>query len=124
MAHCGTSLEGDFIWSVTYTDIYSGWTANRAVFNKGATGIVAATQEVEDALPFKVLGFDCDNGSEFLNHHLVSYFTKRPKQVKFTRSRPYHKNDNGTTRGAEELDSCPTTAGLPEIGRSAVSGED
>ena len=95
MAHCGTSLEGDFIWSVTYTDIESGWTANRAVFNKGARGIVAATQEVEEALPFKVLGFDCNNGSKFLNHHLVSYFTKRPKQVKFTRSRPYHKNDNG-----------------------------
>lgn len=95
VAHCGTSLEGDFIWSVTYTDIYSGWTANRAVFNKGSTGIVAATQEVEAALPFKVLGFDCDNGSEFLNHHLVSYFTERPKRVKFTRSRPYHKNDNG-----------------------------
>lgn len=36
VAHCGTSLEEDFIWSVTYTDIHSGWTANRAVWNKGA----------------------------------------------------------------------------------------
>lgn len=63
VAHCGSSLEGDFIWSVTYTDILSGWTALRAVWNKGATGIIAVTGEVEAALPFELLGFDCDNGS-------------------------------------------------------------
>lgn len=95
VAHCGESLEGDFVWSVTYTDIYSGWTANRAVWNKGATGIVAATREVEAGLPFALLGFDCDNGSEFLNWHLVRYFQEREKKVGFTRSRPYHKDDNG-----------------------------
>jgi len=95
VAHCGGSLEGDFIWSVTYTDIYSGWTANRAVWNKGAGGVVEATREVEKALPFELLGFDCDNGSEFLNWHLVNYFTNRKEKVGFTRSRPYHKNDNG-----------------------------
>jgi len=95
VAHCGESLEGDFVWSVTYTDIHSGWTALRAVWNKGAHGIVAATREVEAALPFEILGFDCDNGSEFLNWHLVKYFQERPKQVGFTRSRPYHKDDNG-----------------------------
>lgn len=95
VAHCGSSLQGDFIWSVTYTDICSGWTSNRAVWNKGAHGIVEATRCVEASLPFEVLGFDCDNGSEFLNYHLINYFTNRPKRVQFTRSRPYHKNDNG-----------------------------
>jgi hypothetical protein len=95
VAHCGNSLEGDFIWSVTYTDIYSGWTVNRAVWNKGAEGVLAATREVEAALPFPILGFDCDNGSEFLNWHLAGYFDRPQKKVSFTRSRPYHKNDNG-----------------------------
>lgn len=95
VAHCGSSLEGSFVWSVTYTDIASGWTANRAVWNKGAEGIVAATREVEGALPFAIRGFDCDNGSEFLNWHLVRYFQDRPRRVGFTRSRPYHKDDNG-----------------------------
>ena len=95
VAHCGGSLEGDFVWSVTYTDIHSGWTANRAVWNKGSAGIVAATREVEAALPFEILGFDCDNGSEFLNWHLVRYFQERTQPVGFTRSRPYHKDDNG-----------------------------
>ena len=46
-------------------------------------------------LPFPILGFDCDNGSEFLNHHLIRYYTERPQHpVAFTRSRPYRKNDN------------------------------
>ena len=94
VAHCGTSLAGDFIWSLTYTDIFSGWTEGRAVWNKGAAGVVAATQDVEEALPFGLLGFDCDNGSEFLNHHLWGYLTKRRRPVEFTRSRPYHKDDN------------------------------
>jgi hypothetical protein len=95
VAHCGNSLEGDFIWTVTYTDICSGWTSHRAVWNKGAQGIVEATKEVEAALPFPLLGFDCDNGSEFLNYHLLYYFQKRPRPIGFTRSRPYHKDDNG-----------------------------
>jgi hypothetical protein len=95
VAHCGGSLEGDFIWSVTFTDIYSGWTANRAVWNKGAHGIVEATREVEALLPFELLGFDTDNGSEFLNWHLLRHFQERPKAVGFTRSRPYQKDDNG-----------------------------
>ena len=95
VAHCGESLEGDFVWSVTYTDIYSGWTVLRAVWNKGAQGIVEATRGVEATLPFALKGFDCDNGSEFLNWHLVRYFQERTPQVGFTRSRPYHKDDNG-----------------------------
>ena len=95
VAHCGGSLEGDFVWSVTYTDIFSGWTSLRAVWNNGAHGVVEATRDVEATLPFPIEGFDCDNGSEFLNWHLVRYFQERTKQVHFTRSRPYHKNDNG-----------------------------
>lgn len=94
VAHCGGSLAGDFIWSVTYTDILSTWTEGRAVWNKGAHGVLAATADVEASLPFELLGFDCDNGSEFLNYHLLRYFQDRPKAVNFTRSRPYHKNDN------------------------------
>jgi hypothetical protein len=58
-------------------------------------GYLEATRDVEALLPFAILGFDCDNGSEFLNWHLVSYFDQREKKVGFTRSRPYHKNDNG-----------------------------
>ena len=49
---------------------------------------------MEAHLPFEILGFDSDNGSEFLNQHLIRYFQERPKKVGFTRSRTYKKNDN------------------------------
>jgi hypothetical protein len=96
VAHCGNSLEGDFVWSITFTDIHTTWTENRAIWNKGSAGVVKRVEELEAVLPFKIKGFDSDNGSEFLNYHLLRYFTDRPKQrlVQFTRSRPYHKNDN------------------------------
>jgi len=94
VAHCGGSLAGDFIWSITCTDIMTGWTVSRAVWNKGAEGVLTQIRDVEDALPFPILGFDCDNGGEFLNHHLLRYFQERPRPVIFTRSRPYHKDDN------------------------------
>lgn len=94
VAHCGGSLAGDFIWSAIFTDICSAWTEGRAVWNKGAAGGGAAVESVEAALPFELLGFDSDNGSEFLNHHLRDHFALRKKPVGFTRSRPYHKDDN------------------------------
>ena len=94
VAHCGDSLEGDFIWSLCFTDLATGWTELRAVWNKGSHGVREAVREMESKLPFSILGFDCDNGSEFLNHHLWRYFARRKEPVQFTRSRPYHKNDN------------------------------
>ena len=94
VAHCGDSLEGDFIWSLCFTDLASGWTELRAVWNRGSHGVREAVREIEAKLPFAILGFDCDNGSEFLNHHLWRYFARRREPVQFTRSRPYHKNDN------------------------------
>jgi hypothetical protein len=95
VAHCGNSLSGNFVWSLTFTDIYSGWTETRAVWNKGSYGVFTQIKDIEAALVFPILGFDCDNGSEFLNHHLLRYFTNRPQApIQFTRSRPYKKNDN------------------------------
>lgn len=94
VAHCGNTLVGSFIWSLTLTDIYSGWTEIRAVWNKGAEGVLAKIQDIENTLPFSLLGFDCDNGSEFINYHVYRYFTEKSNPAQFTRSRPYRKNDN------------------------------
>lgn len=94
VAHCGESMSGDFCWSLTMTDVHTQWTETRAVWNKGQHGLRAAIADVEAALAFAILGFDSDNGGEFLNWHLADYFLKRDTPVAFTRSRPYHKNDN------------------------------
>jgi len=94
VAHCGSSLAGSFIWSLTYTDLASSWTEGRAVWNKGSHGVLEQTKNVEGTLPFPILGFDFDNGSEWLNWTLIRYLQVRPKPVRVTRSRPYHKDDN------------------------------
>lgn len=94
VAHCGSSLAGSFIWSLTYTDIASTWTSGRAVWNKGATGVLEQTQQVEQNLPFVLLGLDFDNGGEWLNWHLIRYLQERSAPVRVTRSRPYHSDDN------------------------------
>lgn len=94
VAHCGSSLAGSFVWSLTFTDIASTWTSGRAVWNKGAAGVVEQTRDVEQSLPFALLGLDFDNGSEWLNWHLIRYLQERATPVRVTRSRPYHSNDN------------------------------
>ena len=94
VAHCGDSTQGMFANTLNLTDIATSWTEQRAVWGKGQTGVVNQIHHVESALPFPILGFDSDNGSEFLNDHLLRYFTNRKQPVQFTRSRAYHKDDN------------------------------
>jgi hypothetical protein len=94
VAHCGSSVAGMFIYSINCVDIATSWTESRAVWGKGEKGVLKAIQNIEDHLPFPLKGFDCDNGSEFLNWHLMKHLTGRKKPVQFTRSRAYKKNDN------------------------------
>ena len=94
VAHCGTSVSGSFVYTINCVDIATGWTEQRATWSRGERSTVASIKSIEQSLPFKILGFDCDNGSEFLNWHLVRYLTNRKKPVTFTRSRAYYKNDN------------------------------
>ena len=94
VAHCGGSLEGEFVWSLTFTDILTGWTENGAVWNKGQTGVHQLLRSIEDRLPFPIKGFHTDNGGEFINHHLHSYYRHRDVPVQMTRGRSGKKNDN------------------------------
>ena len=94
IAHCGETLLGQFVYTIDTVDIATGWTEQRAVWGKGETDVLKQIQDIEDSLPFPLLGFDCDNGGEFLNWHLMKHFHQRDKTVQFTRSRPYHKDDN------------------------------
>lgn len=94
VAHCGTSTEGMFVYTINCVDIATTWTEQRAVWGKGETGVLNAMTAIENHLPFPLKGFDCDNGSEFINWHLYRHFTERKSPVQFTRSRPYKKNDN------------------------------
>jgi hypothetical protein len=99
VAHCGSSLDGMFLYTVNTVDIATGWTEQRAVWGKGEMGVFKAIQDIEQSLPFRLRGFDCDNGGEFLNWHLLKYLHKRRHPVDFTRSREYHKDDNAHIEG-------------------------
>jgi hypothetical protein len=94
VAHCGDTVAGMFTFTVDCVDIATGWTEQRAVWGKGETGVLEQLRHIEHSLPFPLLGFDSDNGSEFLNYHLLRHFTERKKPIQFTRSRAYHKDDN------------------------------
>ncbi len=92
VSHSGDCADGEFAHSFNLTDIHTTWTETRAVLGKGQTGIVAELEQMRQGLPFTLRGIDSDNGSEFLNHHLVGYC--RAQQIQFTRGRPYKKDDN------------------------------
>lgn len=96
VAHCGGSLSGEFVWTLTCTDVYSGWTISRAVWNKESNGIVFAFREIKEQMPFEIFGYSVDNGSEFINHVVVKELTQNRGAVAtpyLNRSRPYKKND-------------------------------
>ncbi len=99
VAHCGGSVSGSFVYTVNTVDIATGWIESRAIWGKGQKGAFEAIKSIEQTLPFKIRGFDSDNGSEFLNWHLLAYFTKRKRPVQYTRSRAYRKNDNAHIEG-------------------------
>jgi hypothetical protein len=79
VAHCGGSLSGEHCWSLTVTDVHTQWTETRATPNRGQEAVRRKIADIEGCLPFAILGFDTDNGGEFLNWHLVDYFQKREK---------------------------------------------
>lgn len=92
-AHCGSSMLGEFVSSLTTVDIASTWTELRAVWGRGSSNVLEALKDIEATLPFPILGYDPDNGSEVLCWHIIKYFTERDVPVAVTRSRAYKKND-------------------------------
>lgn len=97
VGHCGPSLKGEFARTLNLTDVHTGWTFTRSVRNNAHIHILAALQNAVDpaeGIPFEVTGLDFDNGTEFLNKAVIKWAGER--DIFFTRSRPYKKNDQAT----------------------------
>ncbi len=92
VSHSGNCADGEFIFSLNVTDIFTGWVETRAIMGKGQQRVSAALDEIAQALPFGLLGIDSDNGGEFINAHLHAYC--HDHDIQFTRGRPYQKDDN------------------------------
>ncbi len=91
VAHCDSSVEGTYLFTLTLTDIATGWTECLPLLTKSAEAVLAALQRARSLFPFPLLGLDTDNGTEFMNDLLVAYCEQ--EQITFTRGRPALKND-------------------------------
>lgn len=92
VAHCGSTLVGDYAYTVQYTDVSTIWTCLAAQWNKGEEGTQRSIERMQGRLPFPLLGIDPDSGSEFINWLLKDWCDKRT--IVMTRTRPYMKNDH------------------------------
>lgn len=124
VSHSGNSGEGLFAYTVNLTDILTTWVESRAVLGKGEAGVVAALESMAQALPFALKGLDSDNGSEFINWHLLRYW--QTHHIQPFRSRPYKKDDNAHIEqknwthvrklvGWERYDTPPAGAALNDL---------
>jgi len=92
VAHCGNTLIGDFIYTVNATDVPTLWGTRRAQWNKGQTVTVTSMEQMEKGIPFPIVEWHPDSGSEFINWHCKGWCENKGQEL--TRSRPDHKNDN------------------------------
>ena len=92
--HCGSASIGTYVHTLQLIDIATGWSERVAVYGRGEEAMVDGFKRVERRVPFPIREIHPDNGSEFLNHHVVSYFGSKAMPVQLSRSRPFQKNDN------------------------------
>ncbi len=91
VGHEGGNAVGEHCYTLTVTDIATGWTENRSLRNKARKWVIEALADIGRVMPFPIIGIDSDNGSEFINYHLLEWCEQR--QITFTRSRPGNSND-------------------------------
>lgn len=90
--HNGGSSLGHFAYTLSVVDVVTGISRRRAVLGKGQAGVHKELKRIILEWPYRIWGLHSDNGSEFLNDHLLRFC--KAQHIKFTRSRPYKKNDN------------------------------
>jgi hypothetical protein len=75
-------------------DVATGWSERVGVFGRTQRAMVAGSEKIVGRVPFPIRELHPDNGSEFINDHLLGFFGDKFKGLALSRSRPYHKNDN------------------------------
>ena len=91
VAHCGGRSQGGCLYTITLTDIATGWTECLPLLNRGREAVLVALQRARALFPFPILGLDTDNGGEFINEEVAAFCVR--EQITFTRGRPYEKRD-------------------------------
>jgi site-specific recombinase XerD len=91
VVHCGGRLQSGCLYTITLTDVATGWTECLPLRNRGRKTVLTALQHARTRFPFPILGIDTDNGAEFINEEVAAYCVR--EQITFTRGRPYEKRD-------------------------------
>jgi len=97
LLHCGTSVAGRYAETLNMLDIHTHWNELIAFVNKTDVKVIGSFHIARKYFPFSIKSIDFDNGSEFINKRLVGYCQR--EDIKFTRSRPYRKNDQAYVEG-------------------------
>jgi transposase InsO family protein len=92
--HGGPSPIGDLVYTVQLIDVATGWSERVAILGRSQLRMEEGFRRVLARLPFPIKELHSDNGSEFLNDHLVRFFGEAITGLQLSRSRPYQKNDN------------------------------
>jgi len=92
VAHCGDTTAGDYSITTNGTDVATLWGTRRAQWCKGQEATLTSLEAMRSDSPFPWMEMHPDSGCEFINLHCIKYAEKT--NLRMTRSRPYHKNDN------------------------------
>src|SRR3984893_5753963 len=112
VSHDGGNPIGPFAFTLTVTDVATGWTENRSVPTKEAKCVLGALESIANKMPFPILGVDSDNGAEFINVYLFIWC--RNREITFTRATA-DEQERRLSRRAEELGSRPHRGRLPPL---------
>jgi hypothetical protein len=124
--HCGPSASGEYVHTLQMIDVATGWSERVAVLGRSYLVMTDAFRRIVARLPFPMREIHPDNGSEFLNHHLLRFWKEAAQGVVLSRSRPYHKNDNRFVEqknstlvraylGTDRLDTVAQTLALNQL---------
>jgi len=92
--HSGAAASGEFVHSLQMIDVTTGWSERVATLGRSYRVMEDGFKRILTRLPFPVKEIHPDNGSEFLNNHLVRFWKEVARGAELSRSRPWQKNDN------------------------------
>lgn len=92
--HGGSDPKGHFGYTLQVIDVATGWSGRRAILGRGSVVVADALFTIFQQFPFPVVELHMDNGSEFLNHQLITFLQHFYPTLKPLRSPPFNPNHN------------------------------
>jgi hypothetical protein len=86
------------VYHINAVDTVTQWQVVGCTETISERHLIPVLEAMLHQFPFRILGFHCDNGSEFLNHTVVKLLNKLLVE-EFTKSRAYRTTDNALVEG-------------------------